>query len=206
MSERIQEEISLRKKSKKEQEEQCNYDYATLKILQKQITQKNVENGEVFQEDFSEDIAKVLKRTAQEKKERVEIQKCMIQLLENMEVEVKEHQEKERHERQLSQDHILNILDRIFSHIEKQGGFNNNYRSELQQSILDIKQQINKGQKKEFNSVESSIQSIRRIISDTNNDIGSRHQSSQVSPISRRIYHGSAKSSQDFDFLRIRQN
>lgn len=145
MSERIQEEISLRKKSKKEQEEQCSYDYATLKILQKQITQKNVENGEVFQEDFSEDIAKVLKRTAQEKKERVEIQKCMIQLLENMEVEVKEHQEKERHERQLSQDHILNILDRIFSHIEKQGGFNNNYRSELQQSILDIKQQINKG-------------------------------------------------------------
>jgi hypothetical protein len=42
MSDSIQEEIGDRKKSKYEQEEQVTYDYATLKILQKGISQKNI--------------------------------------------------------------------------------------------------------------------------------------------------------------------
>ena len=98
-------------------------DYKTLKILHKSICTKNIQNGEEFQNLFSEEVQNVLKRVAQEKKERVEIQKCMIQLLEKMEVEAKQEGEKEKRERHMSQENLLNILDRIFSHIAKQRGY-----------------------------------------------------------------------------------
>lgn len=43
-----------------------------------------------------------------------------------MEVEAKDVSEKERQERQMSQDSLLIVLDRIFSHIENQRGYNFN--------------------------------------------------------------------------------
>lgn len=82
----------------------------------------NIKNGEDFQDKFDDDVSNILKRIAKEKKQRVEIQKCLIQLLENFEVEAKEISEKERYERKMSQDNLVLLLDRIFSHIENQKG------------------------------------------------------------------------------------
>lgn len=62
----------------------------------------------------------------------MEIQKCLIQLLENMEVEAKQESEKMKSERRMSQENLLNILDRIFTHIAKQRGSNFEFNNELQ--------------------------------------------------------------------------
>ena len=102
-----------------------------------------MKNGEDFQAHFDEGVSNVLKRIAREKKDRVEIQKHLIQPLENLEVEAKEISEKERYERQVGQDNLLLVLDRIFSHIENQRGFNFNNRNELKQSLLYIKSHLN---------------------------------------------------------------
>ena len=48
-----------------------------------------------------------------------------------MEVEAKQEGEKEKRERHMSQENLLNILDRIFSHIAKQRGYTYDQQKQL---------------------------------------------------------------------------